>query len=137
MTDNVLQTANTRNVFKFLEKTYDETFSLLVFARDYFTAKSALDKSKLSPHDSCVYSLAMSVITTQLTSCLAWLLLCRAVQNGEVGVDVLKNEQYKMPEFDVEINETNSGFSSLNPIVREMLSRSSRIYKRVKRISRS
>lgn len=127
---------NSDNLFNFLSKSYNEAVYLITFSRNYFTERGKADKLNLSREDSLVYTLAMSTITTQLSSVLSWLLVCRAVQEGEVKLNDLKSEDFRMPEFDLNIDD-DSCFSSLNGTVREMLKRSSSLYNRIKRMENS
>lgn len=125
--------SSSHNLFNFLKKSYNEAVYLLTYSRDYFAAKGREDKLKLSREDSIAYTLAMSTITTQLSSVLSWLLMCRAVQEGEVKIEDLNNEDFKMPEFDLGLDD-NSCFSGLNDTIKEMLTRSSSLYNRIKRM---
>lgn len=126
-----------RNLFRFLEKSYDENLNLLVFARDYFNGNSDKEKSLLSQEDKLIYTLAMSTITTQLTSTLSWLMVCRAVQSGELELEDVKNEDFRMPEFDFGFDDSSSKYSRLNDTMKELLKRSSSLYNRIKRMENS
>lgn len=122
------------NIFKFLRKNYDETMALLVLSRNYFQARGQIDRLQLSREETLIYTLAMSTITTQLTSVLSWLLSCRAVQAGEIQLKELATDTFRMPEFHLSYDETDSCFHVLNKPVREMLTRSSQLYNRIKRL---
>jgi hypothetical protein len=128
---------NGNNIFKFLEKSYKESLYLLNFARDYFSPHGAINQLQLSREDSLIYTLAMSTITSQLTSVFSWLLLCRAVQNGEVKIEDLKNDNFRMPDFDLIFKDENSRFLILNETVKTLLNRSCALYTRIKRIETS
>lgn len=129
--------SDTNNVFMFTRKSYNEALSLLIFSRDYFNKKGKIDKMNLSMEDSLVYTIAMSTITTQLTSVLGWLLTCRAVENGEVSMSELKSDDFRMPEYESHTDIDNSYFASLNGTVKELLIKSSNMYNRIKRLENS
>lgn len=134
---DIVKLNNSDNLFNFLKKSYDEAINLTAFSRDYFNARGRLDKMKLSKEESIIYTLAMSTITTQLTSVLGWLLMCRAVQEGEVKMEDLRNEDFRMPEFELGVDDPSSCFANLQPPVSEILKKSSSLYNRVKRMEQS
>jgi regulator of CtrA degradation len=125
------------NVFKFTQKSYNETLSLLSFSRDYFSTNGRLDKLNLSSEDSILYTIAMSKITTQLTGVLSWLLMCKAIESGEVKIQELSKEDFSMPATAEQIKIDNSRFINLNSTVKELLKKSSNIYNRIKRLENS
>ncbi len=135
--DNVVNLGGGQNIFKFLEKSYDETVTLLTMSRDYFEQRGRIDKMHLNGEESIIYTLAMSTITTQLTSAMGWLMMCRALQNGEIKIDDLKSDDFRMPDFQLTYEEGDSCFDGLNQPVKEMLKRSSAIYNRIKRMETS
>jgi hypothetical protein len=128
---------NSKNIFKFLEKSYKENVYLLNIARDYFSPNGGINKLNLTREESLIYTLAMSTITSQLTSSFSWLLICRAIQNGEVKIEDLQNENFRMPEFDLIFKDEYERFAILNDTVKALLNRSSELYKRVKRVENS
>ena len=111
--------------------------ALLIFSRDYFEQNGKTDKILLSKDDSIAYTLAMSTITTQLTSVTGWLLMCRAVQEGEVAIDDLADEDFRMPEFNLNVDASDSCFANLNKTVKDLLRRSCSLYNRIKRMENS
>lgn len=128
---------NTNNIFMFTRKSYNEALSLLISSRDYFNKKGKIDKIGLSTEDSIVYTIAMSTITTQLTSSLGWLLTCKAVEKGELCVSELKSDDFRMPQYESHADIENSYFAPLNETVKELLIKSSNMYNRIKRLENS
>jgi hypothetical protein len=126
-----------QNIFKFLQKSYNESLGLLNFAHEYFSVRGKEDKLKMSKEDSLIYTLAMSTITTQLTSVFSWLLLCKAVESGEIKLEDLKSEDFRMAEFNLDLNDKSSCFAILNEPVSILLKQSSSLYNRVKRMENS
>ena len=124
-------------LFRFMQRSYDEAFSLLVFARDFFTMHSKTDKPLLPRDQQLIYTLALSTITTQLTSVMAWLLLCKAIENGEVSAKDIDCEDFAVPVFAPDITHNDSCFSVLNATAKEIMEKSHSIYTRVKRMEES
>lgn len=128
---------NSEYFFKFLEKTYNETFSLLSFARDYFNSCGRVEKAHLYGQQNIAYTLAMSSITVRLTSSLGWLIACKAVQAGEITLQDMQKEEFRMQEFDIKINPGDPVFSHLSKPMRDMLEQSEMLYQRVSRMERA
>lgn len=124
-------------VFRFLQKSYDEAFSLLVFTRDYFAVHGRTDKLLLPREEQLVYTLTLSTITTQLTSVMSWLLLCKAVEAGEISAQEMDCESFKMPVFTPEVSYDDSCFAVLNQTSKDLLYKSYSLYNRIKRMEES
>ncbi len=125
------------NVFRFLQKSYDEAFELLIYAHDYLSREGRNDKILLSKEEQLTYTLAASTITTQLTSVMSWLLTCKAVEAGEITSEQIENTDFNMPEFNLGIYETDSCFATLSTRMKDLFSKSSSLYNRVKRLETS
>lgn len=130
-------TQRSQNIFKFLQKSYNESLGLLNFAHEYFSKRGKEDKLKMSKEDSLVYTLAMSTITTQLTSVFSWLLLCKAVESGEIKFEDLKSDDFRMAEFNLDLNDQSSCFAVLNEPVSILLKQTCSLYNRIKRMENS
>ncbi len=126
-----------KNLFRFLEKSYKETITLLIFSRDYFENKGRIDKLQLSREDSIAYTLAMSTVTTQLTSVLGWLLMCKAVEQGELTLEDIRRDEFRMAEFEAEYSHNDSIYATLNETVHQLLQKSSLLHSRIKRMENS
>ena len=79
----------------------------------------------------------MSKITTQLTSVLSWLLMCKAIESGEIRIQELDKEDFCMPEHECNIEIDNSSFFSLNGTIKDLLNKSNNMYQRIKRLEKS
>src|SRR4051812_15750819 len=69
----------------FLNKTYDETFRLLLEARDYLAYEEPVDRRRLSPTDRLVLNCEAMRLTSRLTQVMAWVLVQKAVYAGEIS----------------------------------------------------
>jgi regulator of CtrA degradation len=123
-----------RTIFRFLQKSYDEAFSLLVFSRDYFAVHGKTDKLLLPKDQQLIYTLTLSTITTQLTSVMSWLLLCKAVENGEISSQQMHEDDFSMPVFAPSLDCNDSCFAILTQTAQELLQKSHGLYTRVKRM---
>ncbi|MBM3518930.1 MAG: DUF1465 family protein [Alphaproteobacteria bacterium] len=71
----------------FFEKLNGEALALLAEARDYLAAEAAADVTGLAAHQAAVYARAIGALTAKLTRIVAWLLVRRALDAGEIGED--------------------------------------------------
>ena len=126
-----------KNLFTFLKSNYDETLSLLIQSRDYFQQQGMVDRSTLDPKDSLAYMMVMSTITSQLTGVFSWLLVCKALQDGEITLEDAVREEFRLLEIDTILDENDPVYSMLNEQVAHLLRESTRLYLRIQRIENS
>lgn len=121
-------------IFRFAEKSYDETLMLLNMAHSYFRAKGRIDKSILSTRNSLAYTKIMSDITTKLAMVMSWLFALRAVHEGEITMAEAKKEGLRLPEIDINLDKNDEIYALLSKPVRHMVERSGELYERIKRM---
>lgn len=128
---------NNKNNFIFLEKTYKETVNMLQISRDYFVANGQRERNALGIQQSVLYTLAMSAITTQLTSTMGWLLACKAVQEGDISIEDLSKEKFRLQQCSLTIDCSDPVYAHLSSPILNMLQKSESLYKRVMRLEQS
>lgn len=128
---------DSNNIFRFTQKSYNEALSLLVYSRDYFNTRGRVDKLNLSSEDSILYTIAMSKITTQLTGVLSWLLMCKAIESGEIKMQELSKRDFCIPGNDSSFEIDDLNFFHLNSTIKELLKKSNNMYQRIKRLEKS
>lgn len=71
----------------FIKRLYEESYTLLVEARNYFAFSEAAQNSacEKSPHDRLFVNYQAMRLTSRMTQAMAWLLAQRAVQAGEIA----------------------------------------------------
>lgn len=118
----------------FFHRTYDEAMDLVIEARNYMAYVERRERE----HASAVAGLRMSCeamrVTSRLTQVMAWLMMQRAVHEGEVPADDALAEPNRLSGGDVCLDETFSGDQSLPGGLRSLLDRSLRLYQRVARL---
>jgi len=85
----------------FLRGTYDEALQLAREARDYFAHQEPKDRATLPPQARLVISRETMRITTRLTQVIAWLLIQRAVEVGEVSREAAVQPKHRLGAHDV------------------------------------
>jgi regulator of CtrA degradation len=68
----------------FLHSTYEEALALTREARDYLAEHEPADRTLLSPETQLVACCESMRLTSRLTQVMAWLLVQRAVEAGEI-----------------------------------------------------
>jgi len=134
---NNLEMPDKRNILRFLNKSYDESVTLLIYARDYFTTQAKVDRSTFSLEQKLACTFALSTITTQLTSVISWLMFCKALEKGEVVLAQVRSEDLTMPEFTSPMNEEHNLFGALNTETVEIIEKTTSLYSRIRRMEKS
>ena len=116
-----------------LDKTYDETLALLVETRNYLAYKEPLDRL---PNATARLNLSCEAfrITARLTQVMAWVLIRRAVQYGEVTEAEAGDERYRLSGTEVCLDNAGCGDDGLPAALRSLLLRSFRLYVRIGRL---
>jgi regulator of CtrA degradation len=116
---------------KFIERTYDETIQLLEEAIDYCTHEGKENVQDLEPVDKLRIAGEKMRVTARLSGIMAWLLVQKALVNGEFSLDQARSEPSQLDPFDVCNFEGQMGKKDCSePLVR-MLDRSRDLYGRV------
>lgn len=118
-------------------RTYDEALAMTVEARNYMAHGSvSRDFRRLRTNASpdlkvCCEALR---VTSRLTQVMAWLMLQRAVQDGEISAEEACGEHNRLAGHDVCLDTAGEEDDSLPEGLRSLLDRSYRLYRRVSRL---
>ena len=80
----------------FFDKIYDETFSLLVRTRDYLSDREPAATLHVTPNERLRLTTLTMRLTAQLTDIMAWLLIQKAANAGEVSHEKAHDEKYRL-----------------------------------------
>jgi regulator of CtrA degradation len=116
----------------FFGKTYGEAMDLVVEARDYLALYETYDGDGLAPMERLVMSAETLRLTARLTQIMAWLLMQRAVQTGEVSRD--EALAHPLAEVGICMDGEELEDRGLPPRLSDLLGRSRRLYVRVARL---
>ena len=112
-------------------RTYDETIDLMVEARNYMQYIDYRDHMR---HDT-IAGLRLSCeamrVTSRLTQVMAWLMMQRAVQEGEITPDEAVSENNRLSGEEVCLDISYANDDSLPRGLRSLLSRSHLLYMRI------
>ena len=120
----------------FLTRTYDEALSLLVETRNYLSFRQAVDAVRIEPLDRLKLVREAFRLTSRLTQVLAWLMLRRAVVEGEIADDEARQPERRLAGHDVCLARADDLGDWLPEGMSVLLERSRTLYERVARLDR-
>lgn len=118
----------------FFHRTYDETLSLLIEARNYVAYHEAIDQRQLTPHIRLQVSFESMRVTSRLTQVMAWLLAQKALFAGELTAEQVASDQFALSGGAVCLDPSGPENEELPRGLRSLLDRSHRLYMRVSRL---
>lgn len=115
-------------------RTYDETLDMIVEARNYMTHMEPRRRRPAEGIGDLRLSCEALRVTSRLTQVMAWLMLQRAVQCGEISQQEACQECHRLSGRDVCLDTSAIAELSLPAGLRSLLERSYRLYQRVSRL---
>lgn len=103
---------------------------------EYLDAQGRHDAKKLVPPASLAYTTESMKLTTRLMQMASWLLLRRAIANGEVTMEQAQAHKRKV-RLSPQSSAQSEGFDSLPPKLRYLISESHRLHERLVRLDRT
>ncbi len=118
----------------FFRRTYDETMTLMVEARNYLAFSERRERERVGGMVGLRMSCEAMRVTSRLTQVMAWLMLQRAVHEGELEIEDTLREDCRLSGAGVCLDETFSQDETLPNHLRSLMDRSYRLYVRVARL---
>lgn len=116
-------------------RTYDEALDLIVEARNYMVhSRPAGRRSPRLSGDNLRLSCEALRVTSRLTQVMAWLMLQRAVQDGEISPQEACDERNRLSGQSVCLDEGAVEDTEIPAGLRSLLNRSLSLYKRISRL---
>jgi regulator of CtrA degradation len=115
-------------------RTYDETLNMIVEARNYMTHVEPRISRYRRGNPDLRFSCEALRVTSRLTQVMAWLMLQRAVQYGEITAEEACLDRNRLSGRDVCLDTDSMDDDSLPVGLRSLLDRSYRLYQRVSRL---
>jgi regulator of CtrA degradation len=117
-------------------RTYDEALDLIVEARNYMVHMRPSGRGRSSQVSS--FDLRASCealrVTSRLTQVMAWLMIQRAVCDGEISASEACEEKNRLSGQSVCLDSSASDDLGLPPGLRSLLRRSLHLYQRIARL---
>lgn len=118
----------------YFRRTYDETMDLMVEARNYMAYVERRERERAGAAAGLRISCEAMRVTSRLTQVMAWLMMQRAVHEGEVAVEEALTEANRLSGGDVCLDDRFSTDTALPNGLRSLLDRSLNLYQRVARL---
>ena len=112
--------------------TYDEAMTLMVEARNYMSYVEQRERRKVEAMAGLRMSCEAMRVTSRLTQVMAWLLMQRAVHEGDSAAAL--TEENRLSGSDVCLDQSFGADETLPLGLRSLLDRSLRLYQRIARL---
>jgi regulator of CtrA degradation len=112
-------------------RTYDETVDLMVEARNYMQYVENRERARVDAIAGLRLSCEAMRVTSRLTQVMAWLMMQRAVHEGEISADEAVSEHNRLSGADVCLDVSFADDASLPRGLKSLLSRSYLLYLRI------
>lgn len=118
----------------YFRRTYDETMNLMVEARNYMAYVERRERVRAGAMTGLRMSCEAMRVTSRLTQVMAWLMMQRAVHEGEIEATQAFAEENRLSGGEVCWDDSFSGDDSLPNGLRSLLERSFSLYQRIARL---
>lgn len=124
-------------------KTFREGMDMVEEAAAYLDGPGRQDAKRLARNDAIVYASQSMRLTTRLMQVASWLLVQRAVKEGEMSLTDAREKKYRLvaekAKIDGELSfkELAVNAKALPSILLDLIARSEAVYERIARLDRS
>jgi regulator of CtrA degradation len=116
------------------DRTFDEGMALVEETARYLDGKGREEARVLPRKIAMLYAGESMRITTRLMQAASWLLVQRAVRDGDMERDDALNERYRLGSREICLGRCAEDADPLPLELRELLVRSDRLYRRIARL---
>jgi regulator of CtrA degradation len=116
------------------ERTFDEGMSLVEECARYLDGRGRNESRALSRKTALVYAGESMRVTTRLMQAASWLLIQRAVHDGDMSAEDAASERYRLGAREICLGRREEGVDALPGKLIELLERSESLYRRIARL---
>ncbi len=127
--EKYVESDNFKDVFR-------EGMALVEEAAGYLEGEGRLEAKKLQPELSFAYATESMRLTTRLMQLASWLLIRRAVNEGEMTLEQAEEEEHKVKLQAIGSLARAKGYDELPTSMKELVERSLRFYDRIVKLDR-
>jgi len=131
--DEVIQDFARSELF---QRTFQEGMDLVEETAAYLDGSGRQSSKLLSRNAALAYASESMRLTTRLMQVASWLLVQRAVREGDMAPDAACEDRYRLSAEDVCRGGAAAGINDLPPELLVLLDRSERLYERVRHLDR-
>ncbi len=115
---------------------FREGMALVEEAAGYLEGAGRTEAKKLQPELSFAYATESMRLTTRLMQLASWLLIRRAVNEGEMTLEQAEEEEHKVKLQAIGSLARAKGYDDLPPSMKDLVERSLRFYDRILKLDR-
>ncbi len=115
------------------DRTFDEGMALVEETARYLDGAGRKEARDLPRKAAMLYAGESMRVTTRLMQTASWLLVQRAVRDGDMEADAASSERYRLGSKEICMAESAEGVELLPSMLRDLLKRSESLYRRIAR----
>ncbi|MEJ0043939.1 MAG: DUF1465 family protein [Rhizomicrobium sp.] len=116
------------------DRTFDEGMSLVEETAKYLDGRGRQEARDLPRKTALLYAGESMRVTTRLMQAASWLLVQRAVHEGDMASEDARDERYRLGSKDICLGGGAAGIELLPATLRDLLARSDNLYRRIARL---
>ena len=116
------------------ERTFDEGMALVEETARYLDGAGRREARDLPRKAAMLYAGESMRVTTRLMQTASWLLVQRAVRDGEMEPDAAFSERYRLGSKEICLAGSAEGLELLPAMLVDLLARSDSLYRRIARL---
>src|SRR6201996_4151254 len=116
------------------EKTFDEGMALVEETARYLDGRGREESRDLPRKTAMLYAGESMRVTTRLMQAASWLLVQRAVHDGDTEPGAASQDRYRLGSKEICLGKSAEGVESLPPVLQDLLERSDNLYRRIARL---
>jgi len=116
------------------QRTFDEGMSLVEETARYLDGPGREEQRHLPRKTAMLYAGESMRVTTRLMQAASWLLVQRAVHEGDMKVEDASSDRYRLGSKEICFGGGPEGIDSLPKTLQNLLSRSDQLYRRIARL---
>ena len=116
------------------ERTFEEGMSLVEETARYLDGRGREESRELPRKAALLYAGESMRVTTRLMQAASWLLVQRAVSDGEMRREDATSDRYRLGSKEICFGGKTDGFEILPDTLQNLLGRSDNLYRRIARL---
>ena len=117
------------------DRTFEEGMSLVEETAKYLDGRGRLEARDLPRKAALLYAGESMRVTTRLMQAASWLLVQRAVHEGDMEPEIARDERYRLGSKEICLGGgAADGLELLPATLRDLLARSDNLYRRIARL---
>jgi regulator of CtrA degradation len=116
------------------ERTFDEGMALVEETARYLDGRGRVESRDLPRKAAMLYAGESMRVTTRLMQAASWLLVQRAVHEGDMEAEAASSERYRLGSKELCLGVSAEGTEMLPVVLRDLLTRSDNLYRRIARL---